>query len=649
MDKRDLLDGDVYLALAPRLYYDERKREKILRRYELKRYYEDKLPVLKKMKEEVSSRPEKFLPFLFSEIIKPIPASSDEAEKELAALSAAFARPKFLFGHIADWEEKDKEPHFSYKALSNLLVEYSEFKGRLMKYKHVHSLCLKYIERGTTDLDRSPQRTAANSGLSGRKEKLKPDEKESLIRDINALYDSYYHSLRSCGYDCGNRPTADPQLVENCYEKDWLLPLAHVILIRDAQYQIMEKKKGTYQKATLLKPTSDRFCIQCRADHAAVCTSSPAPITYKMALAIRDVLGHHLGRYLSISPIDSAIQNSLIDRNENSLTSLMYKRAVEIKNIKQADLIFPLPDCDPEILAIKIGEALNLRTSQVDQLADALPDLLWDRKNVADPLKEIVPDQPETIQALINVVEELKKFLAPKRYYSKDSISSPLMRSAEVLGKLEILNHSEKPILPTKKACLQFFPFIVFRDLTIPVLLVSHAIEVEDGFLIPPVLKRYISKLKKILKKYCDDEYKLELTGNSEKILDYGRDSLGFLFQYEKEEISRALSWESAYDFLRVCVIKNAEYGDPDVRRQRQEEYLHTHYQDQLDQMGFQSSDSDMGKCICYKLFSCLLKTSLGLLQIEVLKRMSSLLSVVISAETDGNSKGGGPPRGETP
>ena len=78
-------------------------------------------------------------------------------------------------------------------------------------------------------------------------------KKNELINDMNKLYRGYYYSLLANGYNPVSEPVVDTRLIGHCYEKEWLLPIAHIILIRDAQYQMMGELK--YKKEELLTST----------------------------------------------------------------------------------------------------------------------------------------------------------------------------------------------------------------------------------------------------------------------------------------------------------------------------------------------------------------------------------------------------------
>lgn len=585
------------------------------------------------------------MPFLLSEIMNPEPDSPKDARNELVALALVCAHPRFLFGKVADWDERDQAPSFSYKALKSLLVESQEFETRMVKFVHEYQLCLKYIKRGTTDLDRDPNRAPAESNRGGRIEKVTLAEKDKLINALNACYISYYHCLLSCGYRVSKCPVVTPRLVENCYEKEWLLPLAHIILVRDAQYQMLGKK--SYKKATLLQPDSLKFTLERTNANVAIPMAEAALITYNHALDIRNVLEYHLRKHLASNPVAYALQKIIskpqhcINNNLDAwaaLARVQYVLDLKRANGDQAELLFPVPDCEPHVLAIQIGEALKLETSQVDQLAAVLPDLLWNRGNVQDPLDKIVSADSTTGQNLIELVENLKKFLDPKRYYSKDSIVDPLIRSAMILDKAKIKNLE---ITAQAKAVKHTASrFIVFRDLTAPALLISHAIELEDGVLIPSILEHYVSKLKKKLKKYHDSDFIRDVMGIKNDICGSKSARYDPRFKCEKEDISKTLTWSQAKDFLEKCLVENSGIEDEKLRNQQQRNYLAENYSIQLQKLGANALDDTKDEFVYYKLFSYLLKTSLRLLQMEVLKKMASLLDKSFHAEAGWNSEG---------
>ena len=640
-------DDSIYDISAFQLFFDEKNGEKIVKKYKLKQIYERDFPELKKMRSVVPSGPEKFLPFLLSKIIDPEPDSPKDARNELAALAVVCAHPRFLFGEVADWDERSQAPSFSYKALESLLVESQKFEARMVKFVHEYQLCLKYIKRGTTDLDRDPKRAPAESDSGGRTEKLTPAEKDKLIHDLNACYISYYHCLLSCGYRPRKCPVVTPRLVENCYEKEWLLPLAHIILVRDAQYQMLGMNKRSYKKATLLQPYSLKFILEHENANAATPMAEAALITYNIALDIRNILEHHLRKHLASNPVAYALQG-LISAPQYcinnklaavaSLARVKYELDIKRVNEDQAELLFPVPDCEPHVLAIQIGEALKLETSQVDQLAAILPDLLWNRGNVQDPLDKIVSADSTTGQNLIELVRTIKKFLDPKRYYSKDSIVDPLIRSAMILDKAKIKNTGINAQAKAVKHA--FSSFIVFRDLTAPALLISHAIELEDGVLIPTVLEHYVSKLKKILKKYHNSDFITEVMGSRYDIYEFEFDHYDPRFRCEKEDISKTLTWSQAKDFLEKCLVENSRIEDKKLRSRQQRNYLAENYSTQLQKLGVNALDDTRDEFVYYKLFSYLLKASLRLLQIEVLKKMASLLDKSFHTEAGWNSEG---------
>lgn len=234
----------------------------------------------------------------------------------------------------------------------------------------------------------------------------------------------------------------------------------------------------------------------------------------------------------------------------------------------------------------------------------------------------------------------------------------PLLRSFEILDKNKIQKQlkeknslkagtskdvSEQKTLSEllKDARKAFSPFIVFRDLTPHMLMISHAIEVNEGVLIPDILEHYLSKLKKKLKKYYSKRFRLKLFGlnrltiDSKKFWRYDR-----RFQDAKEEILKNLKWIDAKGFLEKCVIGISQEDDQKQRNIFIRKYIDTHLSFQLRKWNLSSLRAEKIDLIYFRLFSCLLKASLYLLQKEIFNKMTSLLEKALQKETVNNSEG---------
>ena len=686
-DELDTLLNENWIAnsSARQLTFDREEIKPILKEYRLKQIYEKIFPELKQLQESLYLKPENFLTFLISRTMDAIPSSSEDAKKQLRMLALICTYPKFLFGKITKLNKRELTKPLPPHNPDHLLSTLGNFDICWKEFEHEHELCLHYIKRGTTDLDRPPVRSPAGVNSSSRTEKLTPQEKADLISDINDLYRSYYYSLTSLGYRPSKIPVVNPKdnssgncdeeeyqdsLIENCYEKDWLLPIAHVILIRDAQYQMMGK--GKYKKSELLQQGSREFKLDYSNKDIPITMAAAASITYAASLAARNILEYYLGKHFSCNPVGLAmdklisnhpphIHNSFpgiaeIDYLQN-LRREKRNQALKRKNKKQADLLFPVPDCDPYIMAIQIGNALNLQTSQIEKLKEKLPDLLWERKNVKAELAELTAGgmTESTGELLVELVESIKKFLSPKRYYSRDTISDPLIRSSEVFDENKIQKRLEqKSSFKTKAQKRQktisellkgtrkaFSPFIVFRDLTPHMLMISHAIEPSEGILIPDILEHYLSKLKKKLKKYYRKQVRLKLFGLSKDYIDSKKlCRYDERFQDAKEEISKNLKWIDAKDFLEKCVIKISQEDDPRQKNKFICEYIDTHLSTQLSKWDLSSLRAEKINLIYFRFFSYLLKASLQLLRIEMLNKMTSLLEKSLQTEKVGNSEG---------
>ena len=73
-------------------------------------------------------------------------------------------------------------------------------------------------------------------------------DKDGLIESINATYVRYYLELRGIDIPVKRRPKVNTELISRCLETKSLLPMAHIILLRDAEYQMLDLKKYSNSK-----------------------------------------------------------------------------------------------------------------------------------------------------------------------------------------------------------------------------------------------------------------------------------------------------------------------------------------------------------------------------------------------------------------
>ena len=73
-------------------------------------------------------------------------------------------------------------------------------------------------------------------------------DKDGLIESINATYVRYYLELKGIDIPVKRRPKVNTELISRCLETKSLLPMAHIILLRDAEYQMLDLKKYSNSK-----------------------------------------------------------------------------------------------------------------------------------------------------------------------------------------------------------------------------------------------------------------------------------------------------------------------------------------------------------------------------------------------------------------
>lgn len=560
---KDVLDITSYP-----ITFAKKESKKLIKWYQVKRTYENRCPGILKLEESIPNSPEPFLSLLISKISEPEPNSAEEAIAEFRTLALLCTRPHFLFGTI----NKEKTQNvFSAKEFQKFIRKISKFDEKWNHCLWDSKLYYYYVERGTKNLNRD---VIVQTG------KLDSQKRTWLVNDLSDLYKNYYYSLIAKGYHLVQEPIVNERLVEHCYEKEWLLPLAHVILIRDAQYQMMGKVK--YKQEDLLLPRSEKFYLESQNKNAHISMCMADEITYEMASEVHEILGKHLIKYLPINPVITALQqlNEKMDKKlsvdcdpvsaQYSLFKLNRDREFRKKNYEQADLLFPIPDCYPCILAIWLGRTLGLSTSDIDLLANRLPQLLWQRCNISDELGNIISSSRKDYHNIVSTIQAVKDFLNPYQYYSFHDqgtfhFTNQLVRSAKFLCSKEFENISSGSNVEIRKITKIFSSFVVFKDLTNIGLSISHAVDLQSGVATPTILKSYLKKLKKELKKYCQDKAVLKFTcadavRKKDKlhwhtpIYEFEYDRYDLRYGKIEAEIIQKLTWDTAKDFMLTCL-----------------------------------------------------------------------------------------------
>ena len=638
------------------MIFNKKRSKKILRWYELKKSYSD-CPELLSLEKSISQDAESFLHCLISKISDEEPSSQEEAVAEFRTLALLCTRPNFLFGTISKEEKHAPKKSFSAKHYKRICKELAKFDKKWKLLLHDRDLYFFYVERGSKNLNRD---------RSDIQDKLSDGEKKELINDLNKLYEEYYYSLLANHYSPVSKPEVDTRLVEYCYEKEWLLPISHIILIRYAQYQMMGINK--YTQETLLQSGSQKFELKAKNKDDLVPVHSADKITYEICLKAREIMKRHIGKYFFVNPVLSALHGLVNIGDDDTFLKRdalgVYYSLAKVKrdldlyqaNGDQASLIFPVPDCNTYILSKQIGRALDLSVEQIDQLEKELPTLLWTRCNIENTLKRILADSLDTLavhKSVISTISALRDFLNPYQYYSHKFFkaqetyifSDQLVKSARFLHKKKFENCKSGSNTEIKNVIKVFSSFLTFRDLTDIGVVMSHTINPESGVVMPAILEHYLSKLKQVFKLYCKDTSVLRLicanavqkegTGYSTPIYDYEYDCCDLRYKRVKKDIAQRLTWDCAREFLLKCVCENTKpspnssrEGAKNAQQLRQWEYIDEHFSEQLSYFDVKKLSNNTEKeFIYFKVFSYILKSSLQLLWLEMFKKMLSVFN----------------------
>lgn len=161
--------------------------------------------------------------------------ASDDRCNLIEMMAISCVHSKLFFGKSTWTKEGQESTAKQFEAEVNQL--YHDWDSLMQTF----TLCQRYIDRGTTDLDR----TAANAAF-----------------------------------------TSDgDMIIHYCLGKPWLLPLSHIILTHDAQYQMKGNKK--YKKEILLYGNADPLMLSSLPPEKQ---KKVMKATYSCAFKIRNIL-----------------------------------------------------------------------------------------------------------------------------------------------------------------------------------------------------------------------------------------------------------------------------------------------------------------------------------------------------------------------
>lgn len=502
-------------AFKESLFYSKRTM-KALRDYEL-------VLAKKKYDDIVSSYLSKdgYLPTIIelTEKLNRDDLSKEEQEKTFQALLLLCSEPELFFGKN-DGCENDTD--ILINRAKNFEKSIRNFEEAWSAFNYEFQVCRHYIRRGSTDLDRE---------FAG-KDRLEPDKKDQLKNALNYVYKAYFYELQEQNGKISSPPQINDRLLTHCYNKPWLLPLAHVILIRDAQLQMMGRKK--FKKASLLDGSWPAFGSGNSPSNENIYIWNM--ITYKYAGRIQDELIRALSGTCKFEyePVFTKFADKAYEEQKlrlqkrkdewqkdgsrisqfylaatvfahNDLLDEYEKRISKIK--KNAPASFCVPVCHIEEFAIRIAIKLHLDAEQLDILVKMLPQFIWDNISFASWLEKAVKFigrlPISTTNDLEQLLSALKSLLNPWEYLSEKSdedLSRKLLKAAKILD-----NESDSQNTRGNADLLWrvFKKTIYFQDLTCPALLLSGAVCISycPEEILPDMIDSYVGKLSRYLHK----------------------------------------------------------------------------------------------------------------------------------------------------
>ena len=620
-----------------------------LRWYESKRQFEELLSQSKTTEQDPPQYLRELIQLVESEQKKKKTRDSSEILNALYRFAIALQCPRLFFEKevpaykraVQEYRTKaqdrqtEREVDKQRKGLSEYQSMQNKFTQNLRRDLHRYILCQTYIQRGTKDLNRDYV-APSDPDQPGGKRNLPLDALEKLRANIQQYYLYYYDRLVHSGYQVKKQPVVSERLTEHCCEKPWLIPMAHVLLLRDAQYQMMGR--GKYTPATLLQEDSERFVLTREKSATTGDDEVDSSISHEVAKGIQSVFIYYMNLHSNTTLTEGVLKGAETKPYYNPTSSLplMLDFAPSLRLPRDSfdtlsvwsDSLFAIPDCDPDLLALRIGKAQSFSTKQIDALREWLPMLLWQDCNIQNLLNHDPRFQhthTDTIDTLTDILRCVKEFLNPERYYSyrtgKGEIRQSMTQAAEKLKKYHIITESgfdRQDHIQHAMASL-----IVARNISDDILCMSHAVEPYTIKMYPAFLRCYVRKLRKQFRYYLRKKVILAVMGYSRE--DLGKDYKRYLktspaYIRLKQEMPR-LEWKDAKEILQNLLCSNKGIAE---RQKDIERCLQKHCKSQL---AYWPSDirSEKKCLIYYILFSQLVESALHTLMDHSLHVMETL------------------------
>lgn len=318
----------------------------------------------------------------------------------------------------------DPSPKWKGSVYRNYKMMAQKFYQLLEDFQRQIALYDTYVQRGTKELDRQSTKTIEQSTL------------EKIKQEILSYYQQYRVEVGAHVKKTGSsvKLEVNETLLENCCTNPWLYPLAHIILTRDCQYQLMGRQK--YKKQILLTTEGQHVWDE------NLSTSSAAWVndcTFNLSQNIRATLDKFLReKFVTnitcalkrnaaeqiIGATSSAEDNFLLSRTRNFLRQIELSNQLTKLDENHHFTPFQAISFDVEVLAVYVGASFGMDTVEIKRLIPTLSQIIVSRSNVEQILRENQFDSErqsiygDTRKKLKDVAKALKSLLLPTHYYS---------------------------------------------------------------------------------------------------------------------------------------------------------------------------------------------------------------------------------------
>ena len=481
--------------------------------------------------------------------------------RTLYVLAVYCRKPNFLF------KKNHKKWHELFRS------EECCVSSNVDEYVNKLKLCCHYIRRGTTDLDRQASITYLSN------EKI-----ERLADKIFQIYTIYWDLLKKSRVIPVHtlQPKVNQKLLENCLTKHWLLPVAHIILLRDAQEQLQGRKK--YKDEMLLKPngiSENTLSGLCESENLLKATLVCA---YQIRIAVAEFVRDNENATDNIDKDcyrdeakmrESQMEKLLACREGDQMSPLstFYALSFISYNLNKRDNYkvpheqpFPILMCNSDLIALRIANAHDLSLQQTQLLIEILPKLLWERTNIEKKLNNKAVFG-ELISSLSKEINAFRDCLTPTRYYSiygRNNFKT-FHNAIKIIGEIGSKSKAVEKGKSDREIVLSFASFF---DPTRIVLMVSGAYcpNTKSLFLMPEFIQKQIRHLRKSLKKYRSEKYISRLLNKRGGYVESEGDqclvgairktvALAPCYETTYMELQRKMTWENAKEFLEKYLI----------------------------------------------------------------------------------------------